>query len=167
MAVAKQPDANAVTTQKKSSLPDGNQAGATLDTRYLQRVQEVVAVNRNDLEDLLDYDTSALSFGGLGITLLSGAGFILVEQWLTSATGKVNPLMQVCLVLVFFGCFLLWQGKKMHDKKRNRIERIFRETRDYQPLDVLALTAGKNATTARISTRESRLPKDSAAGTTP
>ena len=137
-----------------------------MDTVYLQRKQEVVGVNRNDLEDLLEYDTSALSFGGLGLTLVSGGGFVLLEQWFSSPEGDVNHLMQVCFILVAFGFFLLWQGKRMHSRKRNRIERIFRETREYQPPELLAPPTAKNATTPRTVTRASRLPKDSATGTT-
>ena len=145
--MAKTPNATAVGSEVniKPGLPAVNQSGATVDTRYLQRIQEVVAVNRNDLEDLLDYDTSALSFGGFGLSLISGAAFILVEQWFSQSEGGVNTLMKVCLGLLSIGVFLAWQGKKMHDKKRGRIERIFRETREYQPDEKSGRQRGKNA----------------------
>ena len=121
-------------------------------------------MNRNDLEDLLDYDASAISFGGLGVALVSGAGFILIEQWFTSDTGQMNALMQVCLLLVAIGLFMGWQGKKMHDKKRSRIERIFRETREDQAPEGAKQITGSTA--SRTSSRASRLPKGSATGTT-
>lgn len=121
-------------------------------------------MNRNDLEDLLDYDASAISFGGLGLALISGAGFILVEQFFTSETGEINALMQVCFLLMAIGLFLGWQGKKMHDKKRSRIERIFRETREYQVSEAPKQITGSTA--PRTATRASRLPKGSATGTT-
>ncbi|MBL9049036.1 MAG: hypothetical protein JNK19_02865 [Tabrizicola sp.] len=104
-------------------------------------------MNRNDLEDLLDYDSSALSFGGIGVSLISGAAFILIEQWFTSSDGPVNTLMKVCFGLIAIGAFLTWQGKKMHDKKRSRIERIFRETQEYLIAETPTPTAGSNAAT--------------------
>ncbi len=100
-------------------------------------------MNRNDLQDLLDYDTSALSFGGFGLSLVSGAAFILLEQWY-STTG-MNTIMKVCLGLLVIGSFLVWEGKKMHDKKRNRIARIFKETREYGGGATPAQNLGNNA----------------------
>ena len=147
MPVAKPPNAASGSSAFGAAppLPVINQTGATVSTRYLERVQEVVAVNRNDLEDLLDYDTSALSFGGVGLSLISGAAFILLEQLFSQPEPALNTLMKFCVGLLLIGAFLLWQGKKMHDKKRNRIDRIFRETREYETASTPSKGIGSNA----------------------
>jgi len=75
--------------------------------------------------------------------------------------------MQVCLFLLITGLFLAWQGKKMHDEKRSRIERIFRETREHSVLETPLQILGPNAATPRTGVRGSRLLKGSATGTTP
>ena len=122
-------------------------------------------MNRNDLDDILSYDTDAAVFFGIGTFSLSGS-WIVLEQWLSPDGPIYGPLFWVCASAIPFGLFMLWQGWRQHAKKRGRIERIFRETHDYQPAETPNPAIGRNVTTPRAATRASQLPKDSATGTT-
>jgi hypothetical protein len=72
-------------------------------------------VNRNDLEDLLYYDTSALTFGGFGMFLVSGSVWILVGQFFSQPSGShtMTTLMYVCTILLLIGAFPAYQGNLM------------------------------------------------------
>lgn len=85
-------------------------------------------MNRNDLEDLLSYDTDAAAFFGIGTFSLSGSVWISLEQLLGAGGPVYGPLFWVCVPAVPFGLFMLWQGWRQHSKKRGRIQRIFDET---------------------------------------
>lgn len=115
------------------SLPVINQTGATLQNHYYERIQDVLPVNRNDLEDLLDFDATAVKFGAFGMFWVSGAFWILIEQFLTQKEFAMTTLTWFCGLCIVIGVFLAYQGREMHKKKRNRIERIFRETKPYNP----------------------------------
>ena len=104
--------------------------GATIATKYLARTQEIVGVNRSDLEDILEFDASEVWFGGFGTFLASGAVWLAVEKVLEQEVYQMTPLLWVCLLCVCVGAFLIYQGFKMHGRKRSRIERIFSETRE-------------------------------------
>lgn len=133
--MAKSPNASAgaVTAKPTQSLPAGNQTGATVDVRYFNRRQDYVSVNRNDLEDLRDFDSSAVSFGAIGMFLLSGAVWLLLEKLLTEGASANRALVSICSLSILVGAFLIWQGGKMHKKKTNRINRIFEETEPFNP----------------------------------
>jgi hypothetical protein len=117
-----------------------------LDVHYLSRRQEFVAVNRNDLEDLRDYDNSALSFGGFGLALMSGAFFLFLEQCFDKEVLSVWNEFTTFLAFFFgVGAFLAWQGTKMHDKKRDRVSRILDETEESVNSGTPRPKTGKNA----------------------
>lgn len=133
-----------------------NPNGSTVVARYLHRHQEYVSVNRNDLEDLLSYDTDALAFGSIGMFFVSGAAWILAEQWLGPDGFQMSPLVAVCIALLPVGSFLIWQGKRQHDKKRGKIHRIFAETEEIDgphKANVSATTTGLQSLQQRSSTQ--------------
>ena len=104
--------------------------GATVSTTYLERKQEFVAVNKTDLEDIIEFDNASLGFSGFGMFLVSGSGWLAVEKLLEQKDSVVMaPLLWVCIIAIFVGLFLLYWGYRMHGRKRNKITRIFSETR--------------------------------------
>jgi hypothetical protein len=122
--------------------------GATVETTYLSRRQEVVGVNKNDLEDLVDFDASEISFGGVGMFFVSGSAWLFVEKYLENKDlFLLSPLFWVCLMAVAVGGFLLYQAFRMHRKKRSRIQRIFSETKDITDATPVAKTRAKTQAT--------------------
>lgn len=107
-------------------------SGAVITSQYLERRQELVAVNRNDLEDILGFDGLAAIFGGLGMFLLSGAGWLLVDKLLEQPEFSVTTAIGICAVISFSGVVFLGAGAWIHTKKRSRIDRIFKETTPIQ-----------------------------------
>jgi hypothetical protein len=124
----KTPTSETTASAASASSPIISQVGATFHHQYLERSQQVVAVNKNDLEDLLEFDTSAISFGGFGMFLLSGAFWLLMEKILEAKELLLTPVNAFCSLAVAIGVFLVYQGWRMHSRKRLRIERIFNET---------------------------------------
>ena len=103
-------------------------SGATFETSYLKRKQEVVPVTRSDLDDLIEFDSSELAFGGFGMFLLSGAVWLAAEKLLEQKQFGMNPLLWLCLLCVVVGIFLVIQAWRMHYRKIKRITRIYSET---------------------------------------
>jgi len=104
-------------------------SGAVVSSEYLERRQEIVGVNRNDLEDIKGFDGMATIFGGLGMFLLSGAGWLLVDKILEQEKFQITPAISVCAVTSFCGAVFLLAGLYVQNRKRGRIDRIFNETR--------------------------------------
>lgn len=102
--------------------------GASMIPEYSQRRQLFVAVNRNDLEDLLSFDTLAGLFVGTGMFCLSGAAWLLVDKAL-SQPFQMTALISFCLASLFFGFVFLIAGFYMHFRKRGRIQSILDETK--------------------------------------
>lgn len=103
-------------------------AGATITSNYLVREQEVVGVNKSDLEDLLEFDTMATGLGAFGVFLMSGALWLGLEKLFESDSFKITPLLAFCIASVLFGAVSSFVGMRMRNKKRSRIQRIFDET---------------------------------------
>ena len=103
--------------------------GAMIRHNHLDRQQEVAGVTRDDLEDLLGFDGIAAGFGALGMFLLSGAVWLIVENALDADGFAMNSLMGFCLASVIFGAASLFAGGFFHIKKRGRIKRIFAQTK--------------------------------------
>lgn len=108
--------------------------GARIHSNYLVRKQEVVSVNRTDLEDIRDFDSSAGSFTTFGVFLLSGSVWLgaekIFEAHSTEDGFAMTPLLWLCLLCAVVGAFLWHQGTKMAAKKTSRIQRIFDETQE-------------------------------------
>lgn len=102
--------------------------GAVMIPEYLERRQEVVAVNRDDLEDILGFDGMAAAFGAIGMFFLSGATWLLVDH-LATAEAYAAGLIGVCVVSMIAGCGFLGGGAYAHSKKRGRITRIYNQTK--------------------------------------
>jgi hypothetical protein len=103
--------------------------GALLTSEYLERKQELVAVNRNDLEDILGFDGMSAFFGGLGMFLLSGSSWMLVDKITAQDTFKLTTAIGICAVCLVAGVAFMGAGLKLHSMKRGRIKRIFDETK--------------------------------------
>ena len=130
------------------TLPLVNNTGATFNTEHLIRNQQVVAVNRNELEDILAFDASALNFGGLGTFFASGGSWLFLEGFFTLGKGAAwTPLMWVCALSVVVGLFLFAQASIMHKRKRSKIERIFAETKPANSATASGALAGRTDST--------------------
>lgn len=121
-------EAEKLEQQRKRALDVFKPSGAVITARYLERRQEIVGVNRNDLEDILGFDGMAAVFGGLGMFLLSGAGWLLVDRLTQADAVAFTAPIAVLAVTSFTGLVFLAAGIYVHQKKRGRIDRIFKET---------------------------------------
>ena len=106
------------------------EAGATMSTTYLRRKQTVLPVNKNDLEDILDFDGMEIIFCGLGVFLLSGAIWLGIEKVSEQESFEWTVLLVVCAASIITGVIFLSAGGWAHYKKRRRIKRIFEETEE-------------------------------------
>ncbi len=122
-------EAEKLEQQRKRALDVFRPSGAVITSQYLERRQEIVGVNRTDLEDILGFDGMAAFFGGLGMFLLSGAGWLLVDKLIDQPVFAFTPPVAICAVISFAGLVFLVAGIYVHRKKRGRIDRIFQETR--------------------------------------
>lgn len=104
-------------------------SGAVVTTSYLERRQEYVAVNRNDLEDLKAFDGMEATLFSFGSFFASGSAWLGVDKYFTDARMFANPLLLVCLISFVFGVVLCFAGLTMRLRKKRRIDRIFAETK--------------------------------------
>lgn len=88
-------------------------------------------MTRDDLEDILGFDGISALFGSFGVFLLSGASWLIVENWLDADGFKLDALMGFCLSASFFGVLCLLTGIFFHSRKRGRIKKIFDQTKPY------------------------------------
>lgn len=88
-------------------------------------------MNKNDLDDIMAYDKDAGFSFALGTFLMSGAGWIIIEQMLGPDGPKYGALFWFCVPMVGFGLVMLLQGWRQSKRKRDRINRIFEETIEY------------------------------------
>jgi len=103
--------------------------GARIKHNYLERQQEIIAVNRNDLEDILSFDGMQSLLSGFGLFLLSGALWLGLDKILSEPSLAFTPELAICGCCVLFGVVFLSFGLYMGAKKRGRITRIYRETK--------------------------------------
>lgn len=103
-------------------------SGAVMIPEYLERRQEVVAVNRDDLDDILGFDGMAAAFGAIGMFFLSGATWLLIDHVATADAYSVG-LVGICIVSIIAGFGFLLGGVYAHSKKRGRITRIYNQTK--------------------------------------
>jgi hypothetical protein len=124
----------------------GNSQGAQMDNIYLRRRQELVSVNRTDLEDIREFDSSAQAFTASGIFLMGGGSWLGVEKVFEASSSELGfhmtPLLWVCALCVGVGIFLWLQGSKMASRKITRIERIFDETEEIRPTNSTSKPTG-------------------------
>jgi hypothetical protein len=125
-------EAEKLDQERKRALDVYKPSGAVITSQYLERRQEIVGVNKNDLEDILGFDGMAALFGSLGMFLLSGASWLMVDKILDQNVFQITPPIAICAVISFAGLVFLGAGAYVHRKKRGRIDRIFNETK---PLD--------------------------------
>lgn len=115
--------------EQNRSLDVHKPIGALITSEYLERRQEIVGVNRNDLEDILEFDALAAGFGGIGLFLLSGATWLLVDKVTMQETFVMTTTIGVCVASIVAGTGFFIGAWIMHHRKRGRIRRIFNETR--------------------------------------
>jgi hypothetical protein len=92
------------------------------------RKQEIVGVNRNDLDDIKEFDGMQALFANLGMFLLAGSTWLGLEKVLEQEVFHWTPLLAVCATASAVGIFFFAVGWRMRSKKIARIDRIFSET---------------------------------------
>lgn len=115
--------------QQARALDVHRPAGALMRTEYLHRTQEVVAVNRSDLEDIKTFDDLERLFIGVGLFLSSGSTWLFVDKAFSAAKWEFTPVIAISAVSILVGVFLLVVGWRMGKRRRDKIDRIFSETR--------------------------------------
>lgn len=102
--------------------------GALINTKYQSRTTTVVAVNENDLRDLLSLDETELAFMAIGQFMLAGAVWILAERFWGSGTAFWTPLTGFCAAATLFGIIMIVGALRLRWLKRAKIRKIFDET---------------------------------------
>jgi hypothetical protein len=113
--------------------------GAVIYNEYLVREQEVVGVNKSDLEDIMTFDGIEALFTGVGLFLLSGAVWLGIDKLLSQSEFQLTPLLSLCGVSSLFGLMSVVTGFLMRKQKRAKISRIFAETK---PIEKRSPSAG-------------------------
>lgn len=130
------------TSEAPRPAVQATQQGALMHNTYLQRRQEFVSVNKTDLEDIRDFDWSERKFSGMGLFFLSGGLWLGAEKTLESyeLSGgfEMSSTLWLCVICVAVGGFLVLQGITMASKKTDRIQRIFDETEEIEPGNIVA-----------------------------
>jgi hypothetical protein len=107
-------------------------SGAVIENTYLQRRQEYIAVNRNDLEDLRVFDALESWLFAVGMFFVSGATWLGVDKYFDTGHSARVLLLCVCILSVVFGGVMCGVALVMRVKKKERIDRIFAETKPLQ-----------------------------------
>ncbi|MCY3986552.1 MAG: hypothetical protein OXF23_05890 [Candidatus Dadabacteria bacterium] len=111
--------------------------GALIESKYQKRTQKVIPVNENDLKVIRDYDNDLGIIGSLGIFLVSGVLWPLVEDLLGQGRfpGQEDflwtPILFIYFTCIFFGSLCLAYGFILNRRRKKRIMDIFQETEDY------------------------------------
>jgi hypothetical protein len=69
------------------------------------RKQEIVGVNRNDLDDIKEFDGMQALFANLGMFLLAGSTWLGLEKVLEQEVFHWTPLLAVCATASAVGIF--------------------------------------------------------------
>ena len=101
--------------------------GARIENKYLDRQKEIIAVDKNDLNAIMDLDGFERSLIGLGLFLLSGALWLGIDK-ATIKPFTLTPILAICGCSVITGAILLIVGWKMGSLKRGKIQQIYKET---------------------------------------
>lgn len=104
-------------------------SGALIENQYLHRKQEYVAVNKNDLDDILEFDTLANWLTRIGAASFAFGGGLVTDKLPDLVAIKQSHLFPLGIAFAVFGVVLFGIGLIMQRKKSTRIERIFNETR--------------------------------------
>ena len=119
------PEGGATAPTVASASPD---SGAVITTNYLKRTQTVVAVDKNDLEIILGFDLMEACSFGLGVFLVSGAGWLSIEKISEQKTFEFTNLLVICSLCIVFGAIAIGAGVWARHRKRKQILNIFNET---------------------------------------
>lgn len=111
-------------------------SGAMIYSDYLERRQEVIPVNRNDLEDILGFDAMEAFFVATGLFFLSGGVWLGAEKLLEQTQFAWTPVLVMCVMSTTFGAIFTIVGGVMRWKKRGRITRIFSETKRHSAANI-------------------------------
>lgn len=111
--------------QRSRALDVSRSEGALIQADYLNRRQEYVAVNRNDLEDLKTFDVLSAFLYGCGMFFLSGSVWAGVVKYFER--GAFSNDIVFFLLFAICGVIFLVVGHVVSSKKRSRIDRIFGE----------------------------------------
>ena len=103
--------------------------GALITPSYLERQQEVVAVNRSDLENIRDFDKTSTAFGGIGTFLFGGGLWLGVDKFSDWAEGPLPLIVMFCAFVCALGLVFIFVGWFFAKRKTAFIDRIFRETK--------------------------------------
>lgn len=114
--------------EKARALDVYRPTGALIVHSHLDRRQEVIGVTRDDLEDVLAFDGMSAVFCGIGVFMLSGSVWLIVENALDVDGFAMDSLMSFCVASAVFGAGFLLAGGFFHARKRGRIRRIFDQT---------------------------------------
>ena len=103
--------------------------GAVIRHTPLDRYQEVVAVNRADLEYIRDFDGTSTIFGASGMFFLSGGSWLGIDKYSGWVDGPMPTIVSACACAAVVGLVLLLVSYIFGQKKKNHIARIFSETK--------------------------------------
>lgn len=114
--------------------PEDDSSGAKIQHNYLIRRQETLAVNKNDLEELMTFDCLTVFLSGLGSFFLSGATWLGLDKTLgqypleQGATFQFTMTIGFCSLAGIFGAALLLCGFVIWFMRMVKVRRMINET---------------------------------------
>lgn len=102
--------------------------GALIETEYHSRTSKVVPVNENDLRDLLGMDAAEATLTWGGNFFASGALWLFLSKY-SEPDFQWSAVEGFSAAAFCFGILLALVGFGIRLMKRNRIKRIFAETK--------------------------------------
>ncbi|PHS02811.1 MAG: hypothetical protein COA78_20435 [Blastopirellula sp.] len=85
-------------------------------------------MNRNDLEDIIEFDLMQAFFSSIGIFFMAGSFWLGIEKVLEQDAFFWTPIIIICVLSFIVGVVFAFVGFRMRNRKIHRINRIFKET---------------------------------------
>jgi hypothetical protein len=111
------------------SVHEGFGGGATIERTYLTRQKESVAVDKDELDDLLSLDLISTFFMNAGSFFIAGSAWLGIEKYLDRIPNQpLPPVYWFCVAAFILGLFLIGAGFFHFRLRRGKLKRIFSQT---------------------------------------
>lgn len=115
--------------EQNRALDISKPTGAMIKHNYLNRVQDVIGVNRSDLEDILNSGSIEPFLFNFGIAALSGSLPLGISKLLSQKEFNFTALIAICACFTIFGIITLYCGFQMKKKRKSKIDILFEEAK--------------------------------------
>lgn len=102
--------------------------GATVESRYHDRTQDIVGVNVEDLREFKSASVEEFWQFVVGEFLAAGAFWLGVERFVTEPNWQEDALFWICVAVLLAGCVIGYFGYRQLSRRQSRIDRIINAT---------------------------------------